>query len=90
VTFLCRADGTFQGVVRQQSRRERIKERHIIRGRDGLYELAVLGKTVNGYDLDYSTSVTDNVVGYLEWPDIEKLLLQVQALPPRNLQDPIK
>jgi hypothetical protein len=59
-------------------------------GRDGLYELAVLGKTVNGYDLDYSTSVTDNVVGYLEWPDIEKLLLQVQALPPRNLQDPIK
>jgi hypothetical protein len=55
-------------------------------GKDGLYELAVLGKTCDGtWRIDYTTNITDDVVGYLQWGEIEGLLRRIQALPKRNL-----
>lgn len=50
-------------------------------GREGLYELAVLN--VEG-ELDFSTPVTDDVLGYLSVSDVEALLSVIEALPPKG------
>jgi len=50
---------------------------HTYGGRDGLYELAVLGK--NGR-LTYDTSVTDDVEGYLTQQEVTDLMEQIQKL----------
>jgi hypothetical protein len=46
-------------------------------GRDGLYELAVLGSDGK---LCYDTPVTNDVEGYLSEDDVTKLLEQIQKL----------
>jgi len=46
-------------------------------GKDGLYEVAVLGK--DG-DLTYDTPVTNDVIGYLEPVDVTDIMKQVQEL----------
>jgi hypothetical protein len=46
-------------------------------GKDGLFEVAVLGK--DG-DLTYDTPVTNDVVGYLTEEDVTDVLKQVQEL----------
>jgi hypothetical protein len=50
---------------------------HTYGGKDGLYELAVLGKDGR---LTYETPVTDDVEGYLTEDDVTKLLEQIQSL----------
>lgn len=46
-------------------------------GKDGLYELAVVGK--NG-EITYDTPVTNDVEGYLNEEDVTILLEQIQKL----------
>jgi hypothetical protein len=46
-------------------------------GKDGLFEVAVLGKDGN---LTYDTPVTNDVVGYLTEEDVTDVLKQVQEL----------
>ena len=46
-------------------------------GNRGLYELAVLDKEGN---LDYSTCVADDVLGWLSEQDVKEKLLQIQSL----------
>jgi len=46
-------------------------------GKDGLFEVAVLGK--DG-DLTYDTSVTNDVIGYLSPDDVTDVMKQVQEL----------
>jgi hypothetical protein len=54
-----------------------VKGEYTYGGRDGLYELAVLGSDGK---LCYSTPVTDDVEGYLSEDDVTKLLEQIQKL----------
>jgi hypothetical protein len=54
-----------------------VKGEHTYGGRDGLYELAVLGKDGR---LTYETPVTDDVEGYLSEDDVTKLMEQIQKL----------
>ena len=46
-------------------------------GKDGLYELAVLDS--DGH-LTYSTSVTDDVIGYLRPEDVTDVMAKIQQL----------
>jgi len=46
-------------------------------GKDGLFEVAVLGKDGN---LTYDTPVTNDVVGYLTEEDVTDVMKQVQNL----------
>ena len=46
-------------------------------GKDGLFEVAVLGKDGN---LTYDTPVTNDVIGYLTEEDVTDVLKQVQEL----------
>jgi hypothetical protein len=48
---------------------------------NGLWELAVL-KWIDGddYKLDYSTEISDDVIGYLTEKEVEKLLVRIQSL----------
>lgn len=46
-------------------------------GKDGLFEVAVLGK--DG-ELTYDTSVTNDVIGYLETEGVTEIMEQVQEL----------
>ena len=46
-------------------------------GKDGLFEVAVLGK--DG-DLTYDTPVTNDVVGYLNPDEVTEIIEQVQKL----------
>ena len=50
---------------------------HTYGGKDGLYELAVLGKDGK---LTYETPVTDDVEGYLNEDDVTILMKQIQNL----------
>ena len=43
----------------------------------GLWELAVLDE--NG-ELDYTTPITNDVIGYLEWVDVEDKLNEIKEL----------
>lgn len=54
-----------------------IKGPHSYGGKQGLYELAVLGP--DGH-LNYDTPVTDDVLGYLTPEDVTKAINQVEAL----------
>ena len=46
-------------------------------GKDGLFEVAVLDS--NG-DLTYDTSVTNDVIGYLNTDEVTEIMEQVQSL----------
>ncbi len=50
--------------------------------KDDEFELAVLKFDDNGddYELDYSTEITDNVIGYLKEEDVEKILNKIKKL----------
>jgi len=46
-------------------------------GKDGLYELAVIGK--DG-DITYDTPITNDVIGYLKEEEVTKILGEIQLL----------
>ena len=54
-----------------------VKGEHTYGGREGLYELAVLGQDGK---LTYETPVTDDVEGYLSEDDVTILMKQIQNL----------
>ncbi len=47
-------------------------------GRSGLWELAVLNSEG---ELDYTTPITDDVIGYLTEKEVNKLLDKIEKLP---------
>lgn len=50
-------------------------------GDRGLYELAVLSFYEGlEYELDYSTEITDDVIGHLTMEDVSELLVRIEAL----------
>jgi len=53
-----------------------IRGEHTYGGSVELWELAVL----EGEDLCYTTPITDDVLGYLEWSEVEKLLDKIKNL----------
>ena len=54
-----------------------IRHEHTYGGKDGLYELAVLD---SDGEITYDTSVTDDVVGYLNEEGVTELLKGIQLL----------
>jgi len=54
-----------------------IRHEHTYGGKDGLYELAVLDAEGG---ITYDTSVTDDVVGYLNEEGVTELLKEIQNL----------
>jgi hypothetical protein len=55
-------------------------------GKQGLWELAVLSwpdvaEDLTGWKLDYSTPVTDDVIGWLTPAQVEETLDRIEALP---------
>ena len=54
-----------------------VKGEYTYGGKDGLYELAVLGKDKK---LTYDTPVTDDVEGYLSETQVTDLLIKIQQL----------
>jgi hypothetical protein len=54
-----------------------VKGEHTYGGKDGLYELGILGKDGK---LTYDTPVTDDIEGYLNEDDVTILLKQIQSL----------
>ncbi|HWG89154.1 MAG TPA: hypothetical protein VN679_15320 [Candidatus Acidoferrales bacterium] len=55
-----------------------IRNRYSYGGDHGLWELAVINRTG---ELDYTTSITDDVVGHLTDADVLDYLARVDALP---------
>ena len=51
-----------------------IKHDYSYGGKSGLWELAVL----NEGELDYSTEITEDVIGHLAWEQVEKLLENIK------------
>jgi len=48
----------------------------------GLWELAVLEFKGDDWQLTYKTPVTSDVIGYLQWSQVEEVLKEIEALPP--------
>ena len=48
---------------------------------NGLWELAVLSwVNEHQYQLDYSTEISDDVIGYLTEEEVEELLVRIESL----------
>ena len=58
-----------------------IRHRGSYGGKRGLWELAVLLINPRGWELDYTTGITDDVLGNLEEPEVVELLDRIRALP---------
>jgi hypothetical protein len=51
----------------------------------GLWEAGVIVFDEEGdYYLTYETSVTDDVIGFLTWEEVEEILLEIQRLEPED------
>ena len=57
---------------------------HSYGGGQGLYELAVLDGDMGESRIDYTTPITEDVVGYCSEDDITRLLSEIAALPPEG------
>lgn len=55
-----------------------VKSKYSYGGKAGLYELAVLDAT---NQICYTTSITDDVLGYLSESDVTEILAAIEALP---------
>lgn len=49
-------------------------------GLDGLWELAVIKFSGEDYEIDYTTYITDDVIGYLSETDVDDLLTKIELL----------
>jgi hypothetical protein len=47
---------------------------------EGKFELPVL----KDGELNYDTPITDDVIGRLDWPEVEELIERIKALPTRD------
>lgn len=54
-----------------------IKGEHTYGGKQGLWEIAVLDQAG---ELCYTTSVTNDVIGHLNDPEVHRVLLQIKEL----------
>ena len=50
-------------------------------GPDGLFELGVIVFDGDKWELTYDTPITDDVLGYLDLPEVAKILVRIAALP---------
>ena len=57
---------------------------HSYGGDQGLYELAVLSGVEGQWRIDYTTPITEDVIGYCSEDDITRLLSEIAALPPEG------
>jgi len=63
-----------------------IKGQYTYGGPVGLYEVAVLRWNDEfNYEIDYSTPITDDVIGYLTTEEVVELLYKIQTLPENKL-----
>ena len=50
-------------------------------GKDGKWELAVINNiTEEGFDMCYDTEITDDVIGHLNDPEVDRLLYKIRDL----------
>ena len=54
-------------------------------GCEGLWEVAVLTWRGNSYALDYTTPITNDVVGNLTLEEVEEILTHIMALTPNQV-----
>lgn len=47
---------------------------------DGRWELAVIKFDGDDWHIEYGTEITDDVIGHLDWSDVEDLLSRINAL----------
>ena len=47
---------------------------------NGLYELAIIKKSINGFELCYDTKITNDVIGYLTSADVSDIMIKIQNL----------
>ena len=62
-------------------------------GNEGLYEIAVIAWWTDeegnkDHKIDYSTKITDDVIGHLTMEDVENIAKRVKKLPPRANEKP--
>tara|TARA_R100000152_G_C6782293_1_gene219622 strand:+ start:764 stop:1087 length:324 start_codon:yes stop_codon:yes gene_type:complete len=62
-------------------------------GTEGLYEIAVVAwwtdkKGNKDHAVDYSTEITDDVIGHLTMEDVEKIAERIKKLSPRDNKKP--
>tara|TARA_R100000734_G_C3319146_1_gene114408 strand:- start:7907 stop:8227 length:321 start_codon:yes stop_codon:yes gene_type:complete len=62
-------------------------------GREGLYEVAVIAwwedkKGNKNWAIDYSTEITNDVIGNLTMEDVEKISKRVEKLSSRDNEEP--
>lgn len=58
-----------------------VKHKFSYGGKDGKWELAVINNiTDEGFDLCYDTEITDDVIGHLNDPDVDRLLYMIRDL----------
>lgn len=49
-------------------------------GKAGKWELAVIKWDGENFQLSYETHITNDVIGYLNWEDVEGLLVEISTL----------
>ena len=58
-----------------------IKGPYTYGGKDGKWELAVINNiTEEGFDMCYDTEITDDVIGHLNDPEVDRLLYKIRDL----------
>ena len=57
-----------------------VQHDHSYGNEQGLWELAVLKWVGDRYTLDYSTEITDDVIGYLTEAEVEEILVEIKGL----------
>lgn len=63
-----------------------IRHLHSYGGRDGLWELAVIyWYSDTEWHVCYATSITDDVIGYLTWDEVEQYLERIEKLEEENM-----
>jgi hypothetical protein len=58
-----------------------IKNQFSYGGLDDLFELAVLKGNEDGWEVCYTTPITDDTRGYLEWEEVVEIIDQIKQLP---------
>lgn len=57
-----------------------VRHMHSYGGEDGLWELAVIRWDEEYYELVYDTSITDDVIGRLQWSAVVEWLEEIKAI----------